>query len=78
MMPGLTGIMINAAPRGYKSTANSMAYVSYNLLGYIPSPVLYGLFTSIAKEPEKSNYGVILLEFVGLLSFIFLGAALYF
>ena len=45
IMPGMTGIMINSVPRKQKALANSIAYVSYNMLGYLPGPLVYGVIT---------------------------------
>jgi hypothetical protein len=59
IMPGMTGIMINSAPKKHKALANSIAYVSYNLLGYVPGPLVYGVLT-FYFGPE-SNYGMIAL-----------------
>lgn len=42
-MPNLTGILLNSVPQGERAVANSVANFFYNLLGYLPSPFLYGL-----------------------------------
>jgi hypothetical protein len=52
IMPGMTGVMINSAPKKHKALANSIAYVSYNLLGYVPGPLVYGVITYF-KGPES-------------------------
>lgn len=41
-MPALIGMIIDSAPMHLKAASNSMAYVLYNCLGYLPSPFLYG------------------------------------
>ena len=43
IVPGLTGIMLSSAPEKTKEIANSITHLCYNLLGYLPSPFLYGL-----------------------------------
>lgn len=53
IMPGVTGIMINAAPKKHKALANSIAYVSYNLLGYVPGPLVYGVLTHFYGSTSK-------------------------
>ena len=45
IMPGLTGIMIHNAPKKHRAIANSMAFFTYNFLGYIPGPIVYGYVT---------------------------------
>lgn len=43
MTPGLTGIMLSSIPDNYKEIGNSLTQLCYNLLGYLPSPFIYGL-----------------------------------
>ena len=42
-MPAATGIMLNFVPPDMRTMANSIANLSYNLLGYLPAPLLYGI-----------------------------------
>ena len=42
-MPACTGIMLNFVPPNMRTMANSIANISYNLLGYLPAPLLYGI-----------------------------------
>ena len=42
-MPATTGIMLNFVPPDMRTMANSIANLSYNLLGYLPAPLLYGI-----------------------------------
>lgn len=44
MMPAVTGIMLNHVPMDMRTMANSVANFSYNLLGYLPAPLIYGYF----------------------------------
>ena len=78
LMPSLTGVMINSVSKRQKAVANSIAFFSYNLIGYIPAPFLYGAFTKISKSPERSNNGCILLMIVGIFMIVFLAMAMYF
>ena len=43
ILPTITGIMLNQVEKDQKTTANSVANFSYNMLGYLPSPFIYGL-----------------------------------
>jgi predicted MFS family arabinose efflux permease len=43
IVPGLTGIMISSTHEKTKEVSNSITHLCYNLLGYLPSPFLYGL-----------------------------------
>lgn len=43
MMPALTGIIISSSPPKLKTLSNSFAFFCYNIFGYLPAPVLYGL-----------------------------------
>lgn len=43
VMPSATGIMLSSVPRPIRAFASSMAQLFQNLLGYLPSPFLYGV-----------------------------------
>lgn len=45
--PPITGIMINSVAESQRTSANSIANISYNLLGYMPGPFIYGTISSI-------------------------------
>lgn len=45
-----TGLMINSVADSHRTSANSIANMSYNLLGYIPGPFIYGLLSSIYNQ----------------------------
>jgi len=47
ILPTLTGIMISSVADYQRTTANSIATLSYNLLGYLPAPFMYGLVSEI-------------------------------
>lgn len=43
VLPCQTGIMLSTVEKSSKTTANALANLSYNLLGYLPAPTIYGL-----------------------------------
>lgn len=45
ILPSLTGIMLNTVKNNQKTTANSIAYLAFNVFGYLPSPFIYGAIT---------------------------------
>lgn len=49
ILPCLTGIMLNTVDQNQKTIANSIANLSYNLLGYLPAPFLYGVILDSGK-----------------------------
>lgn len=46
LLPTMTGIMIKSVAESHRTTANSLAQISYNLFGYLPAPFLYGYISS--------------------------------
>jgi len=52
ILPTMTGIMIVSVPDYQRTTANSIATLSYNLLGYLPAPFLYGLVSEIRSTGD--------------------------
>ena len=71
IVPGLTGILINSASNKMKEVSNSITHLCYNLLGYLPSPVLYGLVCKYTGGSE-SRYGLHLLMFWAIFGVMFL------
>ena len=57
IVPGLTGIMLSSTQEGCKEIANSITHLCYNLIGYLPSPFLYGLVCKYTGGAE-SRYGL--------------------
>lgn len=57
IVPGLTGILLSAIPNRTKAVANSITHLCYNLIGYLPSPVLYGLICKYTGG-ATSRYGL--------------------
>ena len=72
LLPSLTGIMISSVDDNQKAQANSVANICYNLLGYLPAPVLYGFIATYCKPDSTIPMGVLLytsLLTVGLLQY---------
>ena len=71
--PGLTGIMIASIPENSKEIGNSITQLFYNLIGYLPSPFIYGLVCKYTGG-SKSRWGLgvlILWGIFGVLSLYF-------
>ena len=52
VLPCTTGIMLNTVDEELRTTANSIANIWYNLLGFLPAPYAYGM---IADSGGKDN-----------------------
>ena len=50
IMPTLTGLMISSIPKNIRTFGNALAQFAFNLLGYLPSPFLYGYLNSLDKN----------------------------
>lgn len=50
MLPTLTGLMISSIPQKLRNLGNSVAQFVFNLLGYIPAPILYSYVNSLDKS----------------------------
>jgi hypothetical protein len=71
--PGLTGLMISTIPDNHKEIGNSLTQLFYNLIGFLPSPYIYGLVTSYTGG-EDSKWGlsvIILWSFFGFMALLF-------
>jgi len=61
IMPGMTCVMLNSAPVAHKEVANSLTYFCYNVFGYLPAPVIYGLIrTYTGGDGSKWGLGFIM------------------
>ena len=60
IVPGVTGIMISSIPSESRSVGNSVGHLFQELLGYLPSPMLYGLVITLTGG-STSRWGMILL-----------------
>ena len=73
VLPPLTGIMLNTVPEYHRGQANSLATLSYNLIGYFPAPSWYGLVSSLTGHDEKSPWPMVALLYASILTLAFLG-----
>ena len=64
--PGLTGIMIVSIPENSKEIGNSITQLFYNLIGYLPSPFIYGLVCKYTGG-SQSRWGLAVLVLWGIL-----------
>ena len=71
VLPCMTGIMLNTVDRHFKTTANSIANLSYNLIGYLPAPIVYGLIYDAGKG-GNGRHAMATLMFTTTLSLLFL------
>lgn len=60
IMPGLTGILLSTIDNATKEASNSITHFCYNLIGYLPAPVLYGIVCNITGG-KKSRWGLVML-----------------
>jgi predicted MFS family arabinose efflux permease len=77
IVPGLIGIMLSSAPDNAKEIANSISHLCYNLLGYLPSPFLYGLVCNHTGG-ATSRYGLAFILLWSYFGVLFLFLAKYF
>lgn len=77
IVPGLTGIMLSSTPEKTKEIANSITHLCYNLLGYLPSPFLYGLVCKYTGGPT-SRYGLAFILLFSYFGVFFLYLAKYY
>mmetsp|Transcript_21533 Transcript_21533/g.19100 ORF Transcript_21533/g.19100 Transcript_21533/m.19100 type:complete len:295 (+) Transcript_21533:106-990(+) len=72
IMPGATGIMINSAPKKHRALANSIAFVSYNLIGYVPGPVVYGVLTHFYGDKSRVGMFALIWALILCVGFVYL------
>mmetsp|Transcript_17687 Transcript_17687/g.29898 ORF Transcript_17687/g.29898 Transcript_17687/m.29898 type:complete len:123 (+) Transcript_17687:1992-2360(+) len=74
ILPPVTGIMISSVGEYQKSSANSIANLCYNLLGYLPAPQIYGLISQwTGGDKSRWPMGVILYSTIITIFFLFAG-----
>jgi sugar phosphate permease len=71
VLPPLTGIMLNTVPEYHRGQANSLATLSYNLLGYFPAPAWYGFVAYLTGHKEDSPWPMVGLLYASILTFVF-------
>jgi len=54
----LVGFMLSSVQTERRTTANSIATLSYNLFGYLPAPFIYGLFSDIFPNDHVASHRV--------------------
>ena len=67
ILPNLTGIMLDSVEPKLKTRANSIANLSYNLLGYFPAPILFG-YVRDATGGKESRGGMKMIMLMTLVS----------
>jgi len=69
LLPTMTGIMLNSVQEGHRTTANSVATLVYNLLGYLPAPFVYGFVSTMGQDAVlSSRYAMGCIMFMTLLT----------
>jgi len=53
ILPSMTGIMLNTVRSNLRTSANCLANVFYNLLGFLPGPFLYELISNSGEGNNK-------------------------
>ena len=76
ILPALLGIMISSIPQESRNLGNAFAQFMFNLLGYFPSPILYGFVNSLDKK-IPSRWGMIMVSFWPLWGVFFLSFAFF-
>lgn len=74
VLPCMTGIMLNTVDKHFKTTANSIANLIYNLVGYLPAPTVYGLIYD-AGEGGNARHAMATLMFTPILCIVFFSIA---
>ena len=65
-VPVLTGYMLNTVPRNLQTEANSIANLTYNLLGFFPAPSIYGVVYQM-NGSGNNRYGMLTIQAFGIL-----------
>lgn len=73
ILPIMTGVMLTCVEQDYKSHANSMANMSYNLLGYLPAPTIYGMMN---HESVNSRAGMRMIMYAVVPAVALIGVAI--
>ena len=67
IQPQVIGIMLNSVEESKRISANSLAQLSFNLIGYLPAPTFYGFIAQMVKS-ETSKIPMACLLFSSFLS----------
>ena len=71
ILPIATGVMLGKVEPEMRPKANALSNLSYNLLGYFPAPIVYGLANSI-EGTKKSRWGMVILMYITIFMEIFI------
>jgi hypothetical protein len=55
ILPTVTGMMLNSVPLNNRATANALAVLAYNLLGYLPAPFIYGWISTFGVYDDEKD-----------------------
>jgi len=69
-MPCFSGMMLETVDNKFKATGNAVANLSYNLIGFLPAPSVYG-FVYEYGEGGHARKAMATLMFTPILSFTF-------
>ena len=77
VLPCATGIMLNTAEDQLRTTANSIANIWYNLLGFLPAPYVYGMIADSGDGDNKKQAMRLLMFAPVLCSILLMMAAIF-
>lgn len=77
LLPYITGVMLQIVPKNMVATANSIANLNYNLLGFLPAPVIYGAIYD-SGEGKNGRLAMKFLMFAVAMPGVYLTIASYF
>jgi len=55
ILPTATGMMLSSVEVENRATANALAVLCYNLLGYLPAPFIYGWISTLGFDPDDTD-----------------------
>lgn len=76
ILPSMTGIMLSTVSVEQKTTANSIANLSYNIFGFLPAPFVYGAIYDMGSG-GNSRLAMGQLMFAPIIPVILLGYTVY-
>ena len=76
ILPPITGIMLNSVTEYQRTSANSFANLAYNMFGYAPAPMFYGMISMFTGQ-EKSRVPLGCLLYTTIITISLLVNAIY-
>lgn len=73
VLPPVTGIMIDSVKPNQRASANSIANLTYNLLGYFPAAQVYGYIVGFTSPDSKWPMGALLYSTILTIGLLFKG-----